>query len=218
MPIHRDVEEWLGVTGPFCACQERQGQHNWTWVVPLAVGPGHSLNVSDTSCWWLGTATRAVQSHCKHWVNRLTPLGQGLFYPFTLTFWEEIRWLILCVCVCVCVARYQKTEVEQFHTKEFHEVDSEWSLNSYALGSLKDTGCVWLLEWRPCSFFTKRRERDSGNSSFCLWKQNLQVMGKSMKERSRGQSLYHFYGGIWSFGAAVTFLALVETESSWLLN
>lgn len=28
MPTHRDVEEWLGITGPFCACQERQGQHN----------------------------------------------------------------------------------------------------------------------------------------------------------------------------------------------
>ena len=39
-----------------------------------------------------------------------------------------------------------------------------------------------------------------------------------MKERSRGQSLDHVYGGIWSFGAAVTFLALVETESSRLLN
>ena len=189
-------------------CTSSCGSWSLSWCLRrVLLVPGHRHLGSSESLQALGEQT------CSTWPGSVLSLHVNFLRRNQMT-----DFVCVCVCVCVCV----QISKDRSRTVSHQRISWGRLRMKFEFICSRVPGRRWLCqtlpEGRPCFFFTKRRERDSGNSSFCLRKRNLQVMGKSMKERSRGQSLDHFYGGIWSFGAAVTFLALVETESSCLLN
>ena len=101
-------------------------QLKWTWVVPLGVGPGHSLNVSDASCWWLVAGHRHLGSS-----ESLQGLGEqtystwpGSVLSLYVNFLRRNQMTVFLLLLLLFLPISKDSEVEQFYTKEFHEVDS----------------------------------------------------------------------------------------------
>ena len=101
-------------------------QLKWTWVVPLGVGPGYSLNVSDASCWWLVAGHRHLGSS-----ESLQGLGEqtystwpGSVLSLYVNFLRRNQMTVFLLLLLLFLPISKDSEVEQFYTKEFHEVDS----------------------------------------------------------------------------------------------
>ena len=74
--------------------------------------------------WWLGTTTWAVQSHCKSLLGEQTySTWPGSVLSLYVNFLRRNQ-MTGFFFFFFCGQISKDSEVEQFHTKEFHEVDS----------------------------------------------------------------------------------------------